>query len=147
MQNCTDITGIDQPNEFFRFTILYQFLSLVFNARLIIAIQTNDSISLPSLALRQKSTAWSEREIWDMFGVIFHNNIDLRRLLTDYGFKGYPLRKDYPLTGFVEYHYNDFQHQICETPVYLTQNLRQQAKAIILFKTNNDEKNKTLSQR
>jgi NADH:ubiquinone oxidoreductase subunit C len=135
---CTDIISIDYPRYRTRFAVIYSFLSLLFNTRFNLVLQTGEhdtqvSAVMPSLKTRFKNAIWSEREIWDMFGIIFANNNDLRRLLTDYGFKGHPLRKDYPLSGFYECNYNDWFHQIVEQPIQLVQSLRQNAKSILMY--------------
>lgn len=124
-QTCVDIVGYDQVNKFKRFTVVYNFLSTIFNSRFYIYVQIGDKYeTLKSLKKNYKSSIWSEREVWDLFGIIFINNSDLRRLLTDYGFKGYPLRKDFPLSGFKELSYSEFIKKITQNRIYLTQNYR-----------------------
>jgi len=121
---CTDITIYDRPGKKYRFTIIYYFISLEFNLRYKIFVKLSELESIQSLTTIYNSIIWCERECWDLFGVFFKNNFDLRRLLTDYGFIGFPLRKDFPLTGFYELVYNDSLSKICYTRVELTQELR-----------------------
>jgi NADH:ubiquinone oxidoreductase subunit C len=124
LNNCSDLVVYDQPNKLIRFTVIYCLLSTIFNYRINIFTQVNELSLLISLNYLYKSLLWSERECWDLFGLFFVNHPDLRRILTDYGFKGHPLQKDFPLTGFSELFYNDLQQQLCYTPVELTQESR-----------------------
>lgn len=101
------ITAIDYPENFNRFELNYFLLSYKLKCRLVIKIVTNQVTPVSSISSLYKSANWYEREIWDLFGVFFFSNNDLRRILTDYGFEGHPFRKDYPQTGFVEVRYDD----------------------------------------
>jgi len=101
------ISGVDSLNNKYRFSIVYELLSLRFNARLRLKVFLNELNFVPSIVFIFKNANWWEREIWDMFGIYFKQHPDLRRILTDYGFEGYPMRKDFPLTGFIELRYND----------------------------------------
>lgn len=103
----SDIAGKDLPNQSLRFEVIYNLLSIFYNNRLSIKIKVNETTQLPSITSIFTSANWWERELWDMFGISFTNHPDLRRILTDYGFQGHPLRKDFPLTGFFEIRYNE----------------------------------------
>src|SRR5690606_13813164 len=94
-----DITAIDYPKNKQRFVVVYQMLNTLYNQRVCIKVIVSDNLVIPSLTLIYKSAGWLEREVWDLFGIIFSNHPDLRRILTDYGFQGFPLRKDFPLSG------------------------------------------------
>ena len=120
-----DICGIDYMEKYkSRFEISYNLLSVKYWIRLHIKIHINEFIPVNSLIKIFKSANWYEREIWDMFGIFFKNHNDLRRILTDYGFEGFPLRKDFPQTGYIELRYNnDFKHLIYE-PIELSQDFR-----------------------
>lgn len=122
--SCNDIICWDKPGKLYRFTIVYILHSLNYNTRISILIQTNELKPIFSITNLFYSTYWSEREIWDLFGVFIIRNHDLRRILTDYGFTGHPLRKDFPLTGFVESTYDDLQKRLETTKVELTQAYR-----------------------
>ncbi|CAO4843925.1 MAG: NADH-quinone oxidoreductase chain 5 [Holosporales bacterium] len=104
MEQLVDIVGVDYPDEKKRFTIIYHLLSHEINQRLFVKVQT--ALEVPSITGVFKSADWHEREVYDMFGVIFTDHPDLRRILTDYNFDGYPLRKDFPLSGYTEVYYN-----------------------------------------
>ncbi len=119
-----DITAVDLFKGFERFLIIYQLLSIRFNFRLIIKTFLNKLDFITSSTVIFSSANWLEREIWDLFGIFFSNHLDLRRILTDYGFNGFPLRKDFPLTGFVEVVYNDELKRIVYKPLQLTQEFR-----------------------
>jgi len=121
---CVDLIIYDHPSKNNRFTLIYSILSTVYNYRTYIFIQVNELVPVVSLSQLFSNLIWSEREGWDIFGVFFINNTDLRRILTDYGFKGHPLRKDFPLTGFYEISYNDTLQQIQHSRVELTQEFR-----------------------
>jgi len=128
-QNCKfniliDICGVDYPEKDKRFEIVYHFLSLSVNRRIRVKLMTNEETKVPSIVDLFPSAGWYEREVYDLFGVIFSGNADLRRLLTDYGFKGHPLRKDFPLTGYVEVRYDEEQKRVIYEPVKLTQEFR-----------------------
>lgn len=121
---CTDLIVWDKPGKANRFTLIYLLHSYTFNRKLSFLIQTRDLQPIQSIERVFKSITWSEREAWDMYGIFIVNNKDLRRILTDYGFNGYPLRKDFPLTGFIESTYDDLQKKIEHTKVELTQAYR-----------------------
>ena len=128
-QNCKfniliDICGVDYPEKDKRFEIVYHFLSLSVNRRIRVKLMTDEETKVPSIVDLFPSAGWYEREVYDLFGVIFSGNTDLRRLLTDYGFKGHPLRKDFPLTGYVEVRYDEEQKRVIYEPVKLTQEFR-----------------------
>ncbi len=120
----SDITAVDYPERPERFDVIYQMLSVIFNQRVRIIISLNESDLIPSVVDLFASANWAEREIWDMFGLFFAGHPDLRRLLTDYGFEGHPLRKDFPLTGYVEVRYDDTQRRVVYEPVHLSQEFR-----------------------
>jgi len=119
-----DIWGVDYPHKTKRFEVNYLLLSNYLNYRVILKVSLKDFDSIPSLKSLYNSTNWLEREVWDMYGIRFSNNNDLRRILTDYGFEGYPLRKDYPLTGYQEVRYDDSKKQIVEEPLEMSQEYR-----------------------
>ena len=121
---CMDICGVDWPERPERFDVVYNLLSLTRNARVTVITTTDESQPVPSVCLLWPSATWFERECWDMYGVVFAGLDDLRRLLTDYGFEGHPLRKDFPLTGHVEVHYDETRKQVVYEPVALTQDFR-----------------------
>ncbi len=119
-----DIGGVDYPEREKRFQVVYQLLSMKHNQRIRVKVDTDEDTPVPSATGVFSSAAWYEREVWDLFGVTFSDNPDLRRLLTDYGFAGHPLRKDFPLTGYVELRYDDDQKRVVYEPVKLTQDFR-----------------------
>jgi len=119
-----DITAVDYPQRSKRFELVYILLSLKNHLRLRVKIFLNDNEIVPSISKLYKSAGWYEREVWDMYGVSFSGNNDLRRILTDYGFEGYPLRKDFPLTGFVELRYDESKKKVVYSKVKLTQDYR-----------------------
>ena len=119
-----DITAIDYPDSIPRFEVVYILLSSVSRKRLIVKIRVNEGDLVKSSTGIFKSANWSEREIWDMFGIFFSGHPDLRRLLTDYGFEGHPLRKDFPLTGRVQVKYDTEQSRVIYEPVNLIQEYR-----------------------
>ena len=120
----TDITCIDFPEKFLRFKLVYNFLSFKYKTRLRINLEISELDTVSSISSLYNGANWLEREIWDMFGVFFSNHLDLRRILTDYGFEGFPLRKDFPLMGFIEIRYDDEIKRIIYEPVELTQEFR-----------------------
>ena len=120
----SDICAVDFPWKKNRFKIFYNILSLSFNSRLSIIISTDEQIPLESIVEIYPVAGWFEREIWDLFGIFFSNNPDLRRILTDYGFKGYPLRKDFPVTGYIEVRYFFNEKRILTEEVSLSQEYR-----------------------
>lgn len=119
-----DICGVDYPSRAERFDVVYNLLSLTRNARVTVITRTDDRQPVPSVAEIWPTAAWFERETWDMYGVVFAGLSDLRRLLTDYGFEGHPLRKDFPLTGFVEVRYDAELGRVVQEPVKLQQDFR-----------------------
>ena len=119
-----DIIVVDKITKLNRFSIYYNFISYLYNVRLRLKIQTSEIIKLQSITFLFPSANWSEREIWDMFGILFINHPDLRRILTDYNFQGHPLKKDFPLSGFIEVFYNSIEKRIKYEPVFLTQEYR-----------------------
>lgn len=121
---CMDICGVDWPDRPERFDVVYNLLSLSRNARVTVITRTDEVQPVPSVSLLWPSATWFERECWDMFGIVFGGQPDLRRILTDYGFEGHPLRKDFPLTGFVEVRYDAEAGRVIQEPVSLTQDYR-----------------------
>ena len=119
-----DVCGVDWPGREPRFDVVYNLLSLVHNTRLRVKLETDDGAPVPSVVNVFSSAGWWEREAWDMYGIPFADHPDLRRLLTDYGFEGHPLRKDFPLTGYVEIRYDDEQKRVVYEPVKLAQDFR-----------------------
>ena len=119
-----DVCGADYPEREPRFEVVYNLLSLNHNNRVRIKVQTDESTPIPSASGVFKSAGWWEREAWDLFGIYFADHADLRRIMTDYGFDGHPLRKDFPLTGYVELRYDDEQKRVVYEPVKLTQEFR-----------------------
>ena len=119
-----DMTAVDYPERESRFDVVYQLLSMDNNMRmrLVAAVATGQAV--PSVTGLFMAANWAEREVWDMFGIFFAGHPDLRRLLTDYGFEGHPLRKDFPLTGHVEVRYDDNQRRVINEPVHLVQEFR-----------------------
>ena len=119
-----DITAVDYPEKIKRFKLVYLFLSHEFNQRIIISSLINENEVIPSLTSIYPAANWMEREVFDMYGVKFKNHPDLRRILTDYGFEGHPLRKDFPITGHTEVRYSEDQKKVINEPVKLEQNYR-----------------------
>ena len=119
-----DITVVDYPENNKRFKIVYLFLSHEFNQRIILSYLINEKEVIPSLTSIYPAANWMEREVFDMYGVNFKDHPDLRRILTDYGFEGFPLRKDFPLTGHTEVRYSEDQKKVINEPVKLEQNYR-----------------------
>ncbi len=129
-QNCQfkqlmDVTAVDYPEREERFEVVYNLLSLKQNHRIRVKLSTDETTPVPTASVVFSSAIWFEREVWDMYGVLFANHPDLRRILTDYGFDGHPLRKDFPLTGYVEVRYDEDQKRVVYEPVKLTQEFRQ----------------------
>ncbi len=119
-----DVCGVDWPERPERFEVVYNLLSLTRNERLRVITTTDAEQPVPSVASIWPTATWFERETWDMYGVVFAGLADLRRLLTDYGFEGHPLRKDFPLTGFVEMRYDAEAGRVVQEPVKLVQDFR-----------------------
>ena len=119
-----DITAVDYPEKNERFKIVYFLLSHENNLRIQINININEKVKVPSITKIFPSANWMEREVFDMYGIIFENHPDLRRILTDYGFEGYPLRKDFPLTGNYEVRYSEDKKKVISEPVNLEQEYR-----------------------
>jgi NADH/F420H2 dehydrogenase subunit C len=118
------VSGVDLLKKHYRFLVSYELLSLVFNSRLRVKIFVNDYDFIPTACYIYINANWWEREVWDLFGLYFDNHPDLRRILTDYGFEGYPLRKDFPLWGYREARYDNNQKSIVFEPVVLAQEFR-----------------------
>ena len=119
-----DICGVDYIEKKQRFEVIYNFLSLKFGVRIKLKIKTSELKPVPSISSIFSSANWLEREVWDMYGIFFSNHNDLRRILTDYGFEGYPFRKDFPQVGFIEVRYDDKQKHVIYEPVELAQEYR-----------------------
>jgi NADH-quinone oxidoreductase subunit C len=119
-----DICGVDYPERIERFDIVYNLLSMRFNQRIRIKVRATEDDLVPSIVGVFSSANWYEREVWDLYGVMFSDHPDLRRILTDYGFEGHPMRKDFPLTGHVEVRYDEAQKRVVYEPVKLTQAFR-----------------------
>ena len=119
-----DITAVDYPKREKRFELVYNLLSLKNKFRIRVKVFLNENEIVQSVSNLYKSACWYEREVWDMYGISFNGNNDLRRILTDYGFNGYPLRKDFPLTGFVELRYDETKKKVTYSKVKLTQDYR-----------------------
>ena len=120
-----DITGVDYPERPKRFDVVYHFLSMYQNQRIRLRVGVRDDDMVPSIIEVHPSANWFEREVFDMFGILFSGHPDLRRILTDYGFRGYPLRKDFPTTGYTEVRYDEAQKRVVYEPVSLVQEYRQ----------------------
>jgi NADH-quinone oxidoreductase subunit C len=119
-----DICGVDYPDRPLRFEVVYNLLSMSLNQRIRLKIETSEEDPVPSATGLFSSAGWWEREAWDLFGIYFSDNPDLRRILTDYGFEGHPMRKDFPLTGYVEVRYDEQQKRVVYEPVRLQQEFR-----------------------
>ena len=119
-----DICGVDYPNRLERFEIVYHLLSLNLNQRIRVKLSVKDGDMVPSIVSIFEAANWYEREVWDLYGVIFSDHPDLRRILTDYGFEGHPLRKDFPLSGFTQVKYDDSEKRVINEKVNLVQDFR-----------------------
>jgi NADH-quinone oxidoreductase subunit C len=124
-QQLMEIAGADYPNRAERFEVVYMLLSLTKNHRIMVKISAAESTPVPTVTHLWPVAGWLEREVFDMYGVLFAGNTDLRRILTDYGFEGHPFRKDFPLTGYVELRYSEEAGRVVYEPVQLAQDLRQ----------------------
>jgi NADH-quinone oxidoreductase subunit C len=122
--NFTDIAGADYPSREERFDVVYHLLSPYKNHRIRVKVSTDDVSPVPSITSVFKGADWFEREAWDLYGILFTGHHDMRRILTDYGFDGHPLRKDFPMTGFVEVRYDEEQKRVVYEPVRLNQEFR-----------------------
>lgn len=120
-----DITAVDYPERAKRFDVVYHFLSMYQNHRIRLRVAVREEDMVPSIVEVHPSANWFEREVFDMFGILFSGHPDLRRILTDYGFRGYPLRKDFPTTGYTEVRYDEVQKRVVYEPVSLVQEYRQ----------------------
>jgi NADH-quinone oxidoreductase subunit C len=120
-----DITAVDHPDRIERFDIVYHFLSMYQNHRIRVKLGVRETEMVPSIHAVHPSANWFEREVFDMFGILFSGHPDLRRILTDYGFRGHPLRKDFPTTGYTEVRYDEAQKRVVYEPVSLVQEYRQ----------------------
>jgi len=123
-QQCMDVCGADYPDRAERFEVVYPLLSLTRAARVRVKVSTDEVKPVPSVSSVYPSAGWFEREAFDMYGMIFSDHPDMRRILTDYGFQGHPLRKDFPMTGYVEVRYDEVQKRVVYEPVKLTQEFR-----------------------
>jgi NADH-quinone oxidoreductase subunit C len=123
-QQLLDVCGVDYPDRTERFDVVYHLLSMTRNARIRVKVTTDEVQPVPSVIAAYPSAGWFEREAFDMYGMLFSGHPDLRRLLTDYGFQGHPLRKDFPMTGYVEVRYDEEQKRVVYEPVKLTQEFR-----------------------
>jgi|UniRef100_UPI001EF9EBBC NADH dehydrogenase (ubiquinone) Fe-S protein 3 len=119
-----DICGVDYPSRKQRFEVVYNLLSIQYNSRIRVQTSVDEITPICSAVNIFPSAGWWEREVWDMFGVYFSNHPDLRRILTDYGFEGHPLRKDFPLSGYVEVRYDDSEKRVVSEPIEMTQEFR-----------------------
>jgi len=119
-----DVCGVDYPEAPERFEVVYNLLSLPHNLRVRVKVRAAEGEAVPSVAEVFSTANWFEREAWDLYGIYFSDHPDLRRIMTDYGFEGHPLRKDFPLTGYVEVRYDDEQKRVVYEPVRLTQDFR-----------------------
>ncbi|GLQ34787.1 NADH-quinone oxidoreductase subunit C [Amylibacter marinus] len=120
-----DITAVDYPARADRFEVVYHFLSMYTNLRIRLKVHVAEDGMVPSITAVHPSANWFEREVFDMYGVLFSDHPDLRRILTDYGFRGYPLRKDFPTTGYTELRYDEVEKRVVYEPVNLVQEYRQ----------------------
>jgi NADH-quinone oxidoreductase subunit C len=124
-QQLMEIAGADYPDRAERFEVVYMLLSVTKNHRLLVKVRAAEDTPVPTVTTLWPNAGWLEREVFDMYGVVFDGNTDLRRILTDYGFEGHPFRKDFPLTGYVELRYSIEESRVVYEPVKLNQDLRQ----------------------
>ncbi len=123
-QQLMEIAGVDYPERDERFEVVYMLLSLTKNHRIMVKVRASENTPVPTVTRLWPNAGWLEREVFDMYGVLFDGNTDLRRILTDYGFEGHPQRKDFPLTGFQELRYSEEEHRVVYEPVELPQDFR-----------------------
>ena len=123
-QSLMDVCGVDYPDREARFEVVYHLLSLRHNTRIRVKVETDEQTPVPTVTSVFSAAGWFEREAWDLYGILFADHTDLRRILTDYGFEGHPLRKDFPLTGHVEVRYDPEQKRVVYEPVKLMQDFR-----------------------
>ena len=123
-QQLMEIAGVDYPQRAERFEVVYHLLSLTRNHRIRVRVSTDEDQPVPSVTSLWPVAGWLEREVFDLYGVVFDGNDDLRRILTDYGFRGFPFRKDFPLSGYVELRYSEEQKRVVYEPVRLAQDFR-----------------------
>ncbi|MBC6404279.1 MAG: NADH-quinone oxidoreductase subunit C [Rhodospirillales bacterium] len=119
-----DVTAVDWPEREQRFEVVYNLLSVTHNQRVRVTVETGEETPVPSAIPVFNAANWLEREVWDLYGIFFDKHPDLRRILTDYGFEGHPLRKDFPLTGYVEVRYDEEQKRVVYEPVQMIQEFR-----------------------
>lgn len=124
-QQLMEIAGVDYPQRAERFECVYMLLSLTKNHRIMVKCSTDEATPVPTVTTLWPNAGWLEREVFDLYGVLFAGNKDLRRILTDYGFEGHPFRKDFPLTGYTELRYSEEEKRVVYEPVELAQDLRQ----------------------
>ena len=124
-QQLMEIAGVDYPQRAERFEVVYMLLSLTRNHRVMVKVNTDEATPVPTVTTLWPNAGWLEREVFDLYGVTFAGNQDLRRILTDYGFEGHPFRKDFPLTGYTELRYSEEEKRVVYEPVQLAQDLRQ----------------------
>ena len=124
-QQMMEMAGADYPSRAERFEVVYMLLSLTKNHRIMVKLTTDEATPVPTITTLWPNAGWLEREVFDMYGVLFAGNTDLRRILTDYGFEGHPFRKDFPLTGYTELRYSEEEKRVVYEPVELAQDLRQ----------------------
>jgi len=120
----TCISGVDLLDKTYRYSVVYEFLSLIFNSRIRIKVLLSNVMTGISITSVFKNANWWEREVWDLFGIYFVNHPDMRRILTDYGFEGNPLKKDFPLFGFIELRYNENKKKVVVEPIVLVQEFK-----------------------
>jgi NADH/F420H2 dehydrogenase subunit C len=124
MKVLIDVTAVDFPTREKRFEVVYNLLSTQHNARLRVKVQIDEISTIPSIEKIYSTAGWFEREVWDLMGIFFSNHSDLRRILTDYGFEGHPLRKDFPLSGYIEVRFDESEKRVISEPVEMTQDFR-----------------------
>ncbi|WP_252257905.1 NADH-quinone oxidoreductase subunit C [Erythrobacter aurantius] len=123
-QQLMEIAGADYPDRAERFEVVYMLLSLTKNHRVMVKVSTDENTPVPTVTTLWPNSGWLEREVFDLYGVVFDGNPDLRRILTDYGFEGHPFRKDFPMTGYIELRYSEDEKRVVYEPVELPQDMR-----------------------